>query len=252
MSMIGGGAFVWKTLSPGPAAPEPPRATFVKAKAPEPAVVTAPAAVNSQTIAAPLVQNPSPPESKTSFPEPPPASPEGAQTRNSVAAVGLGRWQADSAAMAKQMQFMNDALQKALGKPTKPLETTSNFQGLVLPALDGSRTPLDSCSTGRCLTVYCSPTCKGCREAIFVIRGLREVLKTKGIATRVVIGQAALPAVEAYAHNFGGDTLLDPAGTVKTAIVPHFYVSDAQGKVLRDLNGVPRSLKEGEAWVLGD
>jgi hypothetical protein len=46
-------------------------------------------------------------------------------------------------------------------------------------------------------------------------------------------------ALREYAGLFGPDTLLDLDGSFKVSGVPHFIVSKPDGKVIRDVSGVP-------------
>lgn len=98
---------------------------------------------------------------------------------------------------------------------------------------------LASCPTVKCLTVYVAPWCGYCRAATPAIIALRRFLRERGIATRIVVGMAGLGEVREYASVFGPDTLLDPEGALRVGGVPHFYVSNQAGAVLRDVPGAP-------------
>lgn len=111
-----------------------------------------------------------------------------------------------------------------------------------LATLGGGRLSLASCPTEKCLNVYLAPWCGYCRAATPAILELREHLKARGVATRVVIGMDKLESVTDYARLFGGETALDPANAVGVSGgVPHFYVTDRAGKILRDVPGMPRT-----------
>src|SRR5262245_832707 len=104
---------------------------------------------------------------------------------------------------------------------------------LKLPELSGKRAPsLASCSRPKCLTVYVAPWCGYGRHYTPHIIALRKFLDGKGIPSRVIVGSDSPAAVREYAKTFGEDALLDPAGEMNPGGVPHFYVSDAGGRVL--------------------
>ena len=58
-------------------------------------------------------------------------------------------------------------------------------------------------------------------------------------ARRIVVGMDRPEAVEAYAREFGPDTLMDPKGALRIGAVPHFLASDGAGRILKDVGGVP-------------
>lgn len=112
-----------------------------------------------------------------------------------------------------------------------------------LPTLAGSQgARLSSCPTPKCLTVYVAPWCGYCRASTPQIIALREFLKANNVATRIVVGQDRLSSVRDYAREFGPDTLLDPDNAVAVSGgVPHFYVSDSSGALLKDVPGIPQT-----------
>ena len=127
------------------------------------------------------------------------------------------------------------------------------FENLSLPKLDGSQTvSLFACPTRRCLAVYVAPWCPYCRAAIPLIRDLRGVLRERGMESWVIVGLDREPAVREYARSFGGDTLLDLDGAVKAGGVPHFYVVDDRGRLLRHVAGLPPDPRELLAWAIQD
>lgn len=70
---------------------------------------------------------------------------------------------------------------------------------------------------------------------------VKEYLRLKGVETRVVVSMDDDKAVSDYAVEFGPDTLLDPAN--KAAVgggVPHLFVSDAAGTILKEVPGLPQ------------
>ena len=122
---------------------------------------------------------------------------------------------------------------------------------IVLPKLDGSGSvSLASCPTPRCLAVYVAPWCHYCRAATPLIRELRQVLRSQQVESWVVVGLDREPAVREYARSFGGDTLLDLQNAIEPGGVPHFYVLDNKGAVLRQIAGLPPDPRELLAWVL--
>lgn len=98
---------------------------------------------------------------------------------------------------------------------------------------------LSKCPTKKCLTVVVAPWCPHCREAQPIILATREYLKKKGVHTNIVVGMDKPRALAAYAKEFGPDTLLDEEGALGEGGVPHFYVTDASGRVLRNQPGFP-------------
>jgi len=104
----------------------------------------------------------------------------------------------------------------------------------------GAPVKLDSCPASKCLTVIVAPWCGICRSSTGLISAFAGYLKGRGVETRVVVGQSGAAEVEAYAKEFGPDTLMDPGGRVPApGGVPNFVVSDNTGKVLRRMPGVP-------------
>src|SRR5579883_1015014 len=130
---------------------------------------------------------------------------------------------------------------KEPGLPAKPL-----------PTLASSPVSLSGCPTKVCLTVYVAPWCHYCRGATPAILQLRDDLAKRDVSTRIVVGLDSQEAVRAYAATFGPDTVLDPHGTLGVNGVPHFFVSDPSGKIVRELPGLPpRQDAEGLADYLG-
>lgn len=108
-----------------------------------------------------------------------------------------------------------------------------------LQTLGGPAASLASCPTQNCLTVYVAPWCPYCRGATAAIRDLKAHL-APDVDVRVIVGMDRLDAVRAYAREFGPLTLLDPENSVAVkGGVPHFYVSDKTGRVLREVPGLP-------------
>lgn len=111
-----------------------------------------------------------------------------------------------------------------------------------LATLGGGTISLAACPTGKCLNVYVAPWCGYCRAATPSILKLREYLNAKGVATRIVVGMDRLAAVKDYAQTFGPATGLDPNNSVGVkGGVPHFFVTDKTGRVLKDVPGFPQA-----------
>lgn len=109
-----------------------------------------------------------------------------------------------------------------------------------LPTLSARESPsLSSCQTAKCLTIYLAPWCSYCRQSTSMLLALRRFLDSRGVETRVVVGKDALAALRDYAGEFGPDTLLDVHDVLSVRGVPHFFVTDAKGAVLKEVSGVP-------------
>lgn len=98
---------------------------------------------------------------------------------------------------------------------------------------------LATCPTTKCLTVYVAPWCGVCRSATSKIVALKNLLYERGGTMRVVVGMDTPEAVAEYAREFGPDSLVDPGGTIQTGGVPHFWVTDASGAVIKENSGIP-------------
>ena len=120
-----------------------------------------------------------------------------------------------------------------------------------MPTLDGSRTvSLASCGTAKCLTVYVAPWCGYCRSATPLLREMRGALEKKGVESRIVVGLDEESSVRAYAKEFGGGALLDLDRAIDPGGVPHFYISDKQGNIVRHIAGLPPDPKQLVGWIL--
>ena len=115
----------------------------------------------------------------------------------------------------------------------------------------GSKTgsSLASCPTVKCLTVYVAPWCGYCRAATPLILALRDNLKKLKVDTRIIVGLDEPEPVEAYARAFGPDTMLDLNNSLRLSGVPHFYVSDASGSILKELSGYPSGVETPEEFA---
>ena len=119
-------------------------------------------------------------------------------------------------------------------------EETEKLPDVRLPTYSAQEGPsLKSCPARKCLTVYVAPWCHYCRESTPMLMSLRGFLKARGVATRFVVGKDALTALRGYAREFGPDTMLDVHDVLGIGGVPHFFVSDERGVILKEVSGVP-------------
>jgi thiol-disulfide isomerase/thioredoxin len=98
---------------------------------------------------------------------------------------------------------------------------------------------LAKCPTAKCLTIYVAPWCGYCRAATPQLIKLRAYLKDNGVTTRFVVGKDRPETLRNYAREFGPDTLLDTEDSVFVNGVPHFFVSDRDGVILKETSGMP-------------
>ena len=98
---------------------------------------------------------------------------------------------------------------------------------------------LASCPTRKCLTAYVAPWCHYCREGTPMLLALRQYLQKQDVSLRFVVGKDRLPALREYAQVFGPDTLLDVDDSLSVEGVPHFFVSDSGGHILKEISGIP-------------
>jgi thiol-disulfide isomerase/thioredoxin len=108
---------------------------------------------------------------------------------------------------------------------------------------------LAACPTPKCMTAYVAPWCGYCRQSTPILLALREYLKAHGVTTRFVVGKDRLTALRAYAREFGPDTLLDTEDAFSVSGVPHFFVSDDKGMILREVSGVPMGAESIEQFA---
>lgn len=120
--------------------------------------------------------------------------------------------------------------------------SSAKLPDLSLPTLAGKAAPsLAACPTAKCLTIFVAPWCGYCRAGTALFIRAKAYLKIKGVETRIVVSMDGERAVRDYALEFGPETLLDPEN--KAAVgggVPHMFVSDAAGTVLKEVPGLPR------------
>lgn len=108
----------------------------------------------------------------------------------------------------------------------------------------GAEVSLSACPAAKCLTVTVAPWCGYCRRSTAMIRALGEYLKRHNVATRVIVSKDEDAALRSYAQEFGPDALLDPESKIEVNGVPHFLVTDAQGRVLTQVAGAPAGVQE--------
>lgn len=106
-----------------------------------------------------------------------------------------------------------------------------------LPTLGGGEEAVRQCSGAKCALVYVAPWCPYCVKSDAMIRKLKKKLGGQGVPTRVVVGRATAAECRKYAREFGPETLLDPDDRMKVRGVPHFYIHDSTGKIIRHVAG---------------
>jgi hypothetical protein len=140
-----------------------------------------------------------------------------------------------------------------IGRFAKSSGDYSGFwSGLQAPqesADAGAGKALASCPTPKCFTVYVAPWCPHCRDATSVILTTRDYLNQHNVHTNVIVGMDKAKALKDYARTFGPDTLLDRDGDLAQGGVPHFYVTDKAGHVLRDQAGVPEGITDPKEFA---
>jgi thiol-disulfide isomerase/thioredoxin len=112
--------------------------------------------------------------------------------------------------------------------PRSPLMTTA-----------GNPVELSSCPTPKCLTVVVAPWCGYCRASTEKLVELGSYLTARKITTRVVVTMDKPDALSEYAREFGPEAITDTSGLVSVRGVPHFIISDPEGRVLDTASGVP-------------
>lgn len=127
-------------------------------------------------------------------------------------------------------------------------KASSSFPDVRFPTLSSQSGPsLATCSVKKCLTVYLAPWCGYCRKATPLILEARKFLKKQGVETRVIIGMDQPQTLQEYALEFGPDTLLDLNGALNVSGVPHFYVSNASGEIIKEIGGLPYGAQSAES-----
>jgi thiol-disulfide isomerase/thioredoxin len=119
-------------------------------------------------------------------------------------------------------------------------EVAYKLPDVRLPTVSAQESPsLATCPAHKCLTAYVAPWCHYCRESTPMLIALRDYLGKRGVETRFVVGKDAVGALRDYARVFGPGTLLDVHDALEIGGVPHFFVSDDKGLILKEVSGVP-------------
>jgi hypothetical protein len=119
-------------------------------------------------------------------------------------------------------------------------ESGDKLPDVRLPTASAQESPsLATCPAHKCLTAYVAPWCHYCRESTPMLLSLRDYLSQHGVSTRFVVGKDTLAALRDYAQVFGPGTMLDVHGDVEVGGVPHFFVSNDKGVILKEVSGVP-------------
>lgn len=129
---------------------------------------------------------------------------------------------------------------------------TEKLPDVRLPTVSAALGPsLASCPAKKCLTVYIAPWCGYCRAATPMLIELRKYLRKNQEEMRFIVGRDRLQALRDYARIFGPDTLMDVDDVFSVDGVPHFFVSDSQGTIIKEVSGAPMgdySLEEIAAY----
>jgi len=112
------------------------------------------------------------------------------------------------------------------------------------------------CSGARgCLVIYVAPWCGPCRASLPGDRELADYLSGRGVDTTFVVGMDKEAACLAMARDIGREVLIDPTGAwakkMKVDGVPHFLVTDPDGKVTKRQAGALLAPPETVARSLG-
>lgn len=106
-----------------------------------------------------------------------------------------------------------------------------------------------------CLIVYVAPWCGPCKQSLPHDRALADLVKTRGIETTFVVGMDSLPKCQEMARAIGREVLVDEKGTWARKMgisgVPHFLVTNTNGKVLKRQAGALLGAPEEFARRLG-
>lgn len=138
-------------------------------------------------------------------------------------------------------------------RKTAPPSGAASFRDITLTNVDGSAAvSLAACPTKRCLVTYVAPWCGYCRAATPMIKELRSILRKQGMESWVIVGLDQEPALKGYARDFGADALIDTHRAIEPGGVPHFFVVDDAGTVLRRIAGIPPDPNQLIAFALKD
>lgn len=123
----------------------------------------------------------------------------------------------------------------------------THFPAQALPTLGGGEAALGDCQSSRCLTMVVAPWCPYCREALPTLLQVRDGLQERGIGVRVVVGLDSPENVRDYAQKYGPATVVDERRALHPRGVPHFYVTDNTGLIVREWAGA-LSTNDVGAW----
>jgi hypothetical protein len=120
----------------------------------------------------------------------------------------------------------------------------------------GERRSPSLCSGARgCLVIYVAPWCGPCRASLAGDRELADYLSGRGVETTFVVGMDKEPACFAMAKEIGREVLIDPTGDwarkMKVDGVPHFFVTDRDGKISKRQAGALLAPPDVVARALG-
>ena len=123
-------------------------------------------------------------------------------------------------------------------------------------ALTGEAAAAGRCLGSKgCLIVYVAPWCGPCKASLPHDRALADLVKGRGIETTFVVGMDAMPRCQEMARAIGREVLVDEKGawarTMGIRGVPHFLVTNADGKVLKRQAGALLGNPEEFARLLG-
>ncbi len=101
----------------------------------------------------------------------------------------------------------------------------------------------------RYLFVYLAPWCPVCKRARSVVSEIRYRFSgSTKVGVKLVVGMDKRPKLEAYAKELGEPVFLDVDGALRREVdipgVPHWFVTDARGKILDRLSGFIEDVDE--------
>ena len=120
----------------------------------------------------------------------------------------------------------------------------------------GSTRSVDRC-TGEngCLVVYVAPWCGPCKQSLPGDVALADYLKGKGVETTFVVGMDKGPNCAEMVRALGREAFVDESGAwakkMGVSGVPHFLVTDREGRVKKHQAGALQASPEVVARHLG-
>ena len=107
------------------------------------------------------------------------------------------------------------------------------------------------CDSDKCLVVYVAPWCSSCKRLTPMINSLVEELESEGVSAKIVVGKDSMKAVMDYSKRFDSTILEDSSGRFFNALptrgVPYFVVANESGKIVSDLSGGYRTVRDMRA-----